>query len=224
MFRHALALDERRVRFRPSPWGEPTTSSEETEGMVQENMSDIDTDPDFDVPNQFQWKLTTHDKWLYQPEGVVTDVKEVWFSGKHKDSGIFQRPERYHPGCHADVGGGAHFRIGPDGLEGSESLSNISLDWMIKECLHKDNNTGIIFNERRLEKMRTTFANEKNVGAALHDRLSNATTVSKSDPLAKQLYARLKGLLVWLGWWALETIPVLITQQTTSYGWERRRR
>ncbi|KAG5638961.1 hypothetical protein H0H81_008461 [Sphagnurus paluster] len=79
-FRHALALDERRARFRPNVWGEPTPGERE---------QDLDIDePQIKAPAPG----TDRDKWEYQaPERDVCDVQEVWFSG-----------------CHADVGGGSH--------------------------------------------------------------------------------------------------------------------
>ena len=57
-FRHALALDERRARFRPKTWCEATLERE----------LDLDVDePDF----------------TYKPlECSLADVEEVWFSGK----------------------------------------------------------------------------------------------------------------------------------------------
>lgn len=68
-FRHALALDERRARFRPNVWNEPTLEREQ----------DLDTDePDVIYPG-----TVSRDDWVYEPPNRdVCDVKEVWFSGK----------------------------------------------------------------------------------------------------------------------------------------------
>jgi uncharacterized protein (DUF2235 family) len=66
VFRHALALDECRARFRPNIWDEPAAFREE-----------LDDDPD--IP---QRGTISRDEWVYQPP-TLTDVKEVWFAGEH---------------------------------------------------------------------------------------------------------------------------------------------
>lgn len=60
-FRHALALDERRARFRGCVWGEPTPTREV-----------MDDDPSI--------KVEDFDTWEYEPS-KITDVREVWFAG-----------------------------------------------------------------------------------------------------------------------------------------------
>ncbi|KAG6914652.1 hypothetical protein DXG01_016110 [Tephrocybe rancida] len=78
-FRHALALDERRARFRPNVWNEPT--------LEREQELDVD-EPDVVFPGDG----VSRDEWVYTPpDRDFCDVQEVWFSG-----------------CHADVGGGSH--------------------------------------------------------------------------------------------------------------------
>jgi len=67
IFRHALALDECRARFRPNIWGEPAVVREE-----------LDDDPD--IPQRGE---TPRDEWVYQPP-ALTDVKEVWFAGENE--------------------------------------------------------------------------------------------------------------------------------------------
>ena len=70
-FRHALALDERRARFRPNVWNEPT--------LEREQELDVD-EPDVKSPDK-----VSRDDWVYEPpDRDVCDVKEVWFSGKSK--------------------------------------------------------------------------------------------------------------------------------------------
>jgi uncharacterized protein (DUF2235 family) len=68
-FRHALALDERRTRFRPKTWYEATLERE--------------LDLDVDEPDFGQRGTTSRDDWTYQPlKRNLADVEEVWFSGK----------------------------------------------------------------------------------------------------------------------------------------------
>jgi uncharacterized protein (DUF2235 family) len=66
-FRHALALDERRVRFRPDLWGELTVEREQ------------DLDIDLPAPEEV---LVIDNEWQYTPpKRDHADVKEVWFAG-----------------------------------------------------------------------------------------------------------------------------------------------
>jgi uncharacterized protein (DUF2235 family) len=66
-FRHALALDECRARFRPSIWNEPNLFVEELDdGLIPERRP----------------KDTPRDEWEYQPPSrTPVDASEVWFSG-----------------------------------------------------------------------------------------------------------------------------------------------
>ncbi|TFK66192.1 hypothetical protein BDN72DRAFT_871607 [Pluteus cervinus] len=79
-FRHALAIDERRVRFNPKLWTRPT-----------EDELKLGTQPG-DMPKSRSRSKTMKDfEREYTGDGNhFTDVEEVWFSG-----------------CHCDVGGGA---------------------------------------------------------------------------------------------------------------------
>ena len=70
-FRHALALDERRARFRPVVWSE----------MTPERERDIDVDVPVSECGQGPTK-ENWDTWTYTPpKRNFADVKEVWFAG-----------------------------------------------------------------------------------------------------------------------------------------------
>ncbi|TFK71016.1 hypothetical protein BDN72DRAFT_492334 [Pluteus cervinus] len=71
VFRHAIALDERRARFRPCLWGEP-----------QPTREILDNDPKINR----RAKDGDRDDWEFDPM-KITDVKEVWFVGCHADVG-----------------------------------------------------------------------------------------------------------------------------------------
>ncbi|KAF8650269.1 hypothetical protein AX16_005323 [Volvariella volvacea WC 439] len=77
-FRHAIALDEHRVRFTPNFWNRPS---------AEERMMGAPSGP-----NQKARKRTMKDYERQYTGNVLhfTDVEEVWFAG-----------------CHCDVGGGA---------------------------------------------------------------------------------------------------------------------
>ncbi|KAG6876661.1 hypothetical protein C0993_001437 [Termitomyces sp. T159_Od127] len=79
-FRHALALDEHRVRFKPNFWNRPTPH-EVNLGVRKGQM-----------PRPKPKRQTTRDFEKAYTHGMehATDVEEVWFAG-----------------CHCDVGGGA---------------------------------------------------------------------------------------------------------------------
>ncbi|KAG6856117.1 hypothetical protein H0H87_007331 [Tephrocybe sp. NHM501043] len=79
-FRHALALDEHRVRFKPNLWNRPTPEEVEL-GLKKGHM-----------PRPKPKSQTTRDfeKQFSHGGEHLTDIEEVWFSG-----------------CHCDVGGGA---------------------------------------------------------------------------------------------------------------------
>lgn len=83
-FRHALALDERRARFRPNVWGEATLEREQ----------DLDVDePAFRIDTS-----KPRDEWVYEPPNRdFCDVQEVWFSGTI----IHSLPHSAH---HAEIG------------------------------------------------------------------------------------------------------------------------
>ena len=67
-FRHALALDERRVRFRPNVWSEITLEREQ--------------ELDVEIPEPEAVGGAFRDVWDYEPPNRdYADVKEVWFAG-----------------------------------------------------------------------------------------------------------------------------------------------
>ncbi|KAF8878547.1 hypothetical protein BD779DRAFT_1447634 [Infundibulicybe gibba] len=114
-FRHALALDERRVKFKANHWNRPRTD-DKTRSITDRKKID--------------WKRRHADngacgvgqhaqRYLKDPTRK-TDVEEVWFAG-----------------CHCDVGGGSV----PNTT--TTNLARIPLRWMIRECFKT--NSGIIF-------------------------------------------------------------------------------
>jgi len=132
-FRHALALDEHRIQFRPNYWN-------------------------------------THN-----------DVQEVWFAGHH-----------------TDVGGGAEESHHP--LVNNPSLANISLRWMVRQCL--ESKAQILFNPSALKDIGiqpTPIDNAEKIEYEApidHDR---------NDAVCK-LHTPFKGINAW---WILELIPML---------------
>ncbi|KAG8912695.1 hypothetical protein FRC00_003979 [Tulasnella sp. 408] len=128
-FRHALAIDERRAKFKPNPWqyrkececgssGRSQTSRFET----IEQLNGSQHAACLGAKDSLCW--CKDDKNYHG--GKLTDVLEVWF-----------------PGFHADVGGGN------DKNTVRATLANPSLRWMVTEILKV--NPGIIFKNDAFE-------------------------------------------------------------------------
>ncbi|KAH7327504.1 hypothetical protein BKA65DRAFT_406389 [Rhexocercosporidium sp. MPI-PUGE-AT-0058] len=132
-FRHAMALDEHRAKFKLCQYQHrDPAAGQKGEGVMHDHphMDRIRKKRDEDVGKLgrlfggcFGIKPTPGaedkaDQLVH--ENVKTDVLEVWFAG-----------------CHADVGGGA--------VANGERhmLSRIPLRWMIRQCFECD--TGILF-------------------------------------------------------------------------------
>ncbi|KAH8825576.1 hypothetical protein DL96DRAFT_1817098 [Flagelloscypha sp. PMI_526] len=131
IFRHALALDEHRVRFSPSFWIRPKEN--ETARGVQRGA--MPRSSHLQKPKRLlslggeigksKEDLKELERKFSQMTDFETNVEEVWFAG-----------------CHADVGGGSV----PNATR--NSLARIPLRWMIRECFKME--TGIMFHSELL--------------------------------------------------------------------------
>ncbi|KAF9055647.1 hypothetical protein BJ165DRAFT_1412195 [Panaeolus papilionaceus] len=104
-FRHAIALDEHRVRFKPNFFNRPTPEEIALGLKWGEHREKLAQKPHRRKTLRELERQYTHDG------RHVTDVEEVWFTG-----------------CHCDVGGGAVKN------EVRNNLARISLRWMVREC------------------------------------------------------------------------------------------
>ncbi|KAG5644333.1 hypothetical protein DXG03_008692 [Asterophora parasitica] len=147
-FRHAVALDERRAKFKANLWHRPTTEEEHL--GLHETDSRLTTDSPLPLhvkeldrlrpvhsrasslrtPKESgqERKLAKFERIYSQKERRPTDIEEVWFAG-----------------CHSDIGGGSV----PNKTR--HSLARISLRWMVRECFKA--NTGIMFDSHALRKI-----------------------------------------------------------------------
>ncbi|KAG6873169.1 hypothetical protein C0995_002018 [Termitomyces sp. Mi166 len=128
-FRHAVALDERRVRFQANLWNRPN-AKELTLGVQGQK------------PGIIPWALRAGRNSFLRGKKLLsegkkhslhalerkTDIEEVWFAG-----------------AHCDVGGGSVANGTP------HSLARIPLRWMIRECFKAG--TGIIFGLEDLRRV-----------------------------------------------------------------------
>jgi uncharacterized protein (DUF2235 family) len=144
-FRHALALDERRAKFKACRYQSKNTDPQAPNSSTPATPMDVSPQCQANgfVPghrpqnirsqtwphpstNDTSWRTEVNSpEHAYEAHTRLqkhsrTDVLEVWFAG-----------------CHCDVGGGAL----PN--ETRHKLSNIPLRWMIRQCFECD--TGIIF-------------------------------------------------------------------------------
>ncbi|CAE6468784.1 unnamed protein product [Rhizoctonia solani] len=153
VFRHAVALDEHRAKFKANLWGRTTEAEEKlgedgkkkvyhrekTKGGVWSYVTNWGSDPDPDHKQKQNGKSAQHhqassshhdghDFTAVAERGHQTDVKEVWFAG-----------------AHCDVGGGSVPNDTP------HTLARIPLRWMIRECFL--NQTGILFHSAELDEI-----------------------------------------------------------------------
>ncbi|KAG2353988.1 hypothetical protein BDR07DRAFT_1431103 [Suillus spraguei] len=141
-FRHALSLDERRVRVKPSHFRRPTERHNKL-GVHPDHMPRsirryLPNQQGFDGPSSPYSEITmvSHSRQPSQNEmeqqfatyNSETDVEEVWFSG-----------------CHSDVGGGSV----KNGTR--NSLARIPLRWMIRQLFKL--NIGILFHRNMFAKI-----------------------------------------------------------------------
>ncbi|KAI0081423.1 hypothetical protein K474DRAFT_1656566 [Panus rudis PR-1116 ss-1] len=128
--RHALALDERRVKFHPQFCVEPKRKIQKQQlERMQENAAVNDTaHHDRPIPERHKTIQKAFEDEVNARHGLKqTDVLEVWFAG-----------------AHTDVGGGSV----PNGT--AHSLARIPLRWMIRQCFSC--NTGIVFDAVQLQR------------------------------------------------------------------------
>jgi len=115
-FRHAIALDERRAKFKANTWNRPL-QHEATLGITDQK---IEKQAKKMAKKKKQDGMKAYEQRYSHIRTEPTDVEEVWFAG-----------------CHCDVGGGSVAN------EMKTNLARISLRWMIRECFRRD--SGILF-------------------------------------------------------------------------------
>jgi len=131
-FRHALSLDEHRVKFNYEPWHRRDDKHLTRERSCRASQSVPNpkrresTKSSFSVDSDIKVQSVLED--VYEEEWHDTDVEEVWFAG-----------------CHCDVGGGSV----KNGTR--HALANIPLRWMVRECFKT--NSGILFNSKALREI-----------------------------------------------------------------------
>ncbi|OJA19282.1 hypothetical protein AZE42_04487 [Rhizopogon vesiculosus] len=207
LFRHALSLDECRVRFKPSTWHWkcPNTKDKcwvEHNEMPhsfwrnllkrQDNQDNVDSN-----------RSHHHDQCQFLPEqqvGEANPVEEVWFSGHH-----------------CDVGGGAVKNGTPN------SLARIPLWWMIRECFKAE--VGILFQRNMFKAIGMNTATLYLLGSqdlAGHgpEKGTDPTTLydyfEEIEEMADAISPKKDELDNNWGWWILEYFPQAVFYQGAS--------
>ncbi|KAF8879291.1 hypothetical protein BD779DRAFT_1447023, partial [Infundibulicybe gibba] len=103
-FRHALALDERRAKFKANHWNRPNAR--------EQTLSITDRKPRKVNPQHREHSLRAMERKYGKDANAPTDIEEVWFAG-----------------CHCDVGGDQVLSN-----DTKTNLARIPLRWMIREC------------------------------------------------------------------------------------------
>ncbi|KAF8650969.1 hypothetical protein AX16_005005 [Volvariella volvacea WC 439] len=132
VFRHALALDEKRTNFHANTWAEPAFNEDKyiVFGLPQSLAEEL-----------AKYGLTQSSK-SWNPSNEILPMSEKFgllVSGFSSISSQLSAPTKLS-GSHCDVGGGSAVAMGdPEKID----VSPIPLQWMIKECIA--NKTGILF-------------------------------------------------------------------------------
>lgn len=145
VFRHALALDERRSKFKPNPWHRNAHSPQAAANDPDQGtpiVPPLDNGPHrketandlfHSALDELRKKRKKETVWSDDREAydlamtnMECDIREVWF-----------------PGCHADVGGGSV----KNGTK--HCLANAPLVWMVNHLVSA--NVGVIFKPHAFE-------------------------------------------------------------------------
>ncbi|EAU86139.2 hypothetical protein CC1G_03350 [Coprinopsis cinerea okayama7 len=202
-FRHALALDERRAKYRPNVYHRPsptlmaaaldpqgasaplrsdTTSSSSSSSSgrkgkrssVLRRVFSVKSEKEKDAEAAEQHRMMSIDEG-----GLPDDVLEVWFVGGH-----------------SDVGGGNTLNTS------THSVANIPLRWMVREVMKSS--CGIRFSEEALSRLSL-------------DMTEVYDGIDALEPIHDRLTGSFKNRL----WWLLEIIPLTYSWQDKEGVWHR---
>ena len=145
-FRHALSLDERRVKFIPSFCTSGKPKPQRADSKVSEQSVAVSENSHNKMERrQRSGKSYEYELHVNSMTGQETDVEEVFFAGAHCGTFWFFYAQWISSFTDApsDVGGGSV-------INGTRhSLARVPLRWMIRECFKV--NSGIIFDAHMLQ-------------------------------------------------------------------------
>ncbi|KAJ3800882.1 hypothetical protein GGU11DRAFT_334189 [Lentinula aff. detonsa] len=206
IFRQALSLDEHRARFKPNLFHrEPMTAS----GFSEIKNRRVETDPKISANLENQRKPSpmtrTLTDYFRKNKTVSPDITSLVCTTDEESTSGTDVLEVWFAGCHSDIGGGSVSN------STKESLSDISLRWMVRQVV--ESQCGIQFNEDALAQQFKIIGDRD--GDASWKGLDILDSV---QPLHDQLVLQ-------PAWWLLEILPMqsryqdVMRQWHTSYGW-----
>lgn len=230
-FRHALALDEHRVRFKPNFWNRPIPGAPQR-GTKRNEMP---------RPRPYSEKSLRNLEKQYTDGGDhATNVEEVWFAGAHCGAkGKLSIDSHLAHVYSVDVGGGAVKN------ETRNHLARIPFRWMVRQCFLLK--TGILFHRELFPvfgmdpdslwpdvkprpppvhhlsatpKEKTEYIPAGGTSRALVD-VSDFISEEEED-LADVLSGINDMLKISKSWWILELIPQKIRFQNDEDSWIRK--
>ncbi|KAF8323259.1 hypothetical protein DL93DRAFT_665633 [Clavulina sp. PMI_390] len=196
VFRHALALDEYRAKFRQETWhySLPDPPGSYQDWVWGTMMSPIRYAMQLLVTKEAKEaaaQLKSDIELLEESDYLLTsptDIKEVWFAGGH-----------------GDIGGGT-----TSDFEEPSSLSNITLRWMLKEVFKSG--SGILFDSEALSYYKLRLPKEDELWSDPDaDTRLYCVGREKDVKSASHIASPLK-------WGVLEFLPVLERKQAEA-GW-----
>lgn len=174
-FRHAVALDERRAKFKANLWNRPTSDEEQLGLQATTNqplrgspIPFIDslrkdgTKSSRNKEEEDERRLSNYEKMYSEKETRPTDIEEVWFSVRPSTCFVNEiclchnvlagLSLWYVPSLTTTTLSRSLFRVDVGGgsvnNKTRNSLARISLRWMVRECFKT--NTGMMFHSHRL--------------------------------------------------------------------------
>ncbi|KAF6748475.1 hypothetical protein DFP72DRAFT_571848 [Ephemerocybe angulata] len=217
-FRHALALDEHRARYRPNMWHRAPPKvkapvfSRNVEAPPEHVLpprqnSESSSSSEEEVVSKPQKRMNIF-KRAFTTAG--TDPEKAAYASVRDDKGRIPRNatdgsndvlEVWFSGCHSDVGGGAV----QNGAK--HSLSYITLRWMVRQAA--STGSGVKFNLEALAR----------AGIDIEDCAAQGPLdeMDKAD-LAEDVHDKLKKMPLW---WILEIMPMTYVWQDKENKWHR---
>ncbi|TEB23018.1 hypothetical protein FA13DRAFT_1766317 [Coprinellus micaceus] len=221
-FRHAVALDERRAKFKANLWNRPTEAEKHlglpephntptglslfSKDAAIASQDDLTTFYSKDMPKKKAKKGTVDSEASYALNfgirTVASDEKlmntfEREYSVQGEETDI---EEVWFAGCHCDVGGGSVSN------KTRHSLARISLRWMVREIFKAK--TGILFLSDRLFEIGmdprepSLLLAPSVLGSETEEEFTSMPCLPSNDQLTLKK-----------SWWFLELIPLNMRYQ-----------
>lgn len=213
VFRHALALDEHRARFRPNLYHRMTSKFASHANAPMEKSASLMRKKSAGTPRKVSPASSSNTSTESVPKSSKRKSLITRFSfAKRPDQVTFATPpaspvegsddvlEVWFAGCHSDIGGGSVRNDAPN------ALSNIALRWMVRQASLCG--SGVRFDEAALARANISVHAEVD---------ENEDELDKADALQPINDA----LKITPAWWILEVMPMTYVWQDKDGFWHR---